>query len=181
MPAVFKIVSRASGKPLTALGLPDPTGITQLPDADEYLRFQSWTLLPQDRAGDFLIRSFDWPGLAIGLNPADSRWLYVGPVDVAQVWRVTPIANPPYYFLLEGSNDLLIDVPDGSHADNVQIQVFRRTEHRTSNGSSCRSLLSSHREVGAPQPAVYVYRELGSIGPDELRGNAATLDQNAFR
>jgi hypothetical protein len=129
MPAVFKIVSRASGKPLTALGLPDPTGITQLPDADEYLRLESWTLQPLDRADDFLIRSFDWPGLAIGLNPTDSRWLYVGPVDDAQVWRVTPIANPLYYFLLDGSNDLLIDVPDGSHADNVQIQVFRRTEH----------------------------------------------------
>ena len=128
MPAVFKIVSRASGKALTALGLPEPTGITQLP-ADEFLRFQGWTLQPQDSAEDFLIRSFSSPALAIGLNPTDSRLLYVGPVADAQVWRVTPIANPPYFFLLEGNNDLLIDVPGGSHADNLEIQVFRRNEH----------------------------------------------------
>jgi hypothetical protein len=129
MPAVFKIVSRASGKPLTALGLPDPTGITQLPPADEYLPFQSWTLDRQDSAEDFLIRSFSAPELAIGLNRTDPRLLYVGPVADAQVWRVTPIANPPYFFLLEGNNDLLIDVPGGSPADNLEIQVFRRTEH----------------------------------------------------
>jgi hypothetical protein len=128
MPAVFKIVSRASGKALTALGLPQPTGITQLP-ADEFLRFQGWTLHRQDSAEDFLIRSFSSPALAIGLNPTDSRLLYVGPVADAQVWRVTPIAKPPYFFLLEGNNDLLIDVPGGSHADNLEIQVFRRNEH----------------------------------------------------
>jgi hypothetical protein len=120
MPAVFKIVSRASGKPLTAPGLPDPSGITQLPAADEYLRFQSWTLRPQDSAEDFLIRSFSSPALAIGLNPTDSRLRYPGPVEDAQVWRITPIATP-FFFLLEGSNDLLIDVPGGSHADNLQI------------------------------------------------------------
>ncbi len=129
MPAVFKIVSRASSKPLTALGLPDPSGITQLPAIDEYLPFQSWTLQPQDSAEDFLIRSFSSPALAIGVNPTDSRLLYVVPAEDAQVWRVTPIANPPYFFLLEGSNDLLMDVPGGSHADNLQIQVFRRNEH----------------------------------------------------
>ncbi|MBV9918451.1 MAG: RICIN domain-containing protein [Solirubrobacterales bacterium] len=131
MPAVFKIVSRASGKALTALGLPEPTGITQLPAIDEYLRFQSWTLQPLDRAEDCLIRSFSAPALAIGLNPTDpqSHLLYVGPVDGAQVWRITPIASPPYFFLLEGSDDLLIDVPGGSHASNVQIQVSRRNEH----------------------------------------------------
>jgi hypothetical protein len=128
MPAVFKIVSRASGKALTALGLPEPTVITQLP-ADEFLRFQGWTLQPQDSAEDFLIRSFSSPAVAVGLSPTDSRLLYAGPVAEAQVWRVTPIANPPYFFLLEGNNDLLIDVPGGSHADNLEIQVFRRNEH----------------------------------------------------
>ena len=129
MPAVFKIVSRASSKPLTALGLPDPSGITQLPDVDEYLRFQSWTLQPLDSAEDFLIRPFISPSLAVGLDLTDLVRLNVGPTEHAQVWRVTPIANPPYFFLLEGSNDLLIDVPGGSHANNLAIQVFRRNEH----------------------------------------------------
>jgi hypothetical protein len=127
MPAVFQIVSRASGKALSAVGLPEPTVITQLPTSDQD-PFQKWTLQPQDSAEDFLISSFTSPVLAIGLDPTDSVLLYVQPAENAQVWRITRIANPPYFFLLEGSNDLLIDVP-GSHDDNLTIQVFRRNEH----------------------------------------------------
>lgn len=128
MPAVFQIVSRASGQALSAIGLPKPTVITQLPAGDQN-PYQTWTLQPQDSAEDFLIRSFTSPALAIGLDPTDSAALYVGPAENAQVWRITRIPNPPYFFFLEGSNDLLIDVPGGSHADNLAIQVFRRSEH----------------------------------------------------
>jgi hypothetical protein len=129
MPAAFKLVSRASSKALTAVSLPEPSLITQLPVNQEYDRVQSWTLQPWDLAGDFAIRSLTSPELALGLDPTDSRRLFVGPVDNAQVWRITPIAHPPYFFLIEGPDDLLIDVPHGSHADNLGIQVFRRNEH----------------------------------------------------
>jgi hypothetical protein len=53
------------------------------------------------------------------------------------------IANPPYFFLLEGSNDLLIDVRGGSHADNLAIQVFRRNEHTNQQWAFLPVLLSS--------------------------------------
>jgi hypothetical protein len=128
MPAVFQIVSRASGQALIAIGLPEPTVITQLPASDQN-PYQRWTLQRQDSSEDFLIRPFSSPALAIGLDPTDSAALYVGPAEDAQVWRITRIANSPYFFLLEGSNDLLIDLPGGSHADNLAIQVFRRNEH----------------------------------------------------
>jgi hypothetical protein len=129
MPAVFQIVSRASGKALSAVGLPDPSIVTQLPASDENPT-QRWTLEPtDDSAEDFVIRSFISPALAIGLDPTDAVRLYAGPAEAAQVWRISRIANPPFFFLLEGSNDLLMDVPHGSHADNLAIQVFRRNEH----------------------------------------------------
>ena len=35
----------------------------------------------------------------------------------------------PYFFFLEASNDLLMDVPGGSSVDGVDIQIFPRTEH----------------------------------------------------
>jgi hypothetical protein len=52
MPAVFQIVSRASGQMLSATGLPEPTVITQLPASDQN-PYQRWTLQPQDSAEDF--------------------------------------------------------------------------------------------------------------------------------
>jgi hypothetical protein len=45
------------------------------------------------------------------------------------VWRISRVANPPYFFLIEGNDDLLMDVPDNSHTDGVVVQVFHRTEH----------------------------------------------------
>jgi hypothetical protein len=128
MPAVFQIVSRASGKAFSALGLPDQSIITQFTTSEEDPN-QWWTLQPQDSAEDFLIRPFISPSLAVGLDLTDLVRLNVGPTEHAQVWRITRIANPPYFFLIEGSNDLLVDVPGGSHADNLAIQVFRRNEH----------------------------------------------------
>ena len=81
--------------------------------------------------------------------------LYVGPLADAQVWRVTPIANTPYFFLLEGNNDLLIDVPGGSHADNLEIQVFRRTEHANQQWVFLPVLADLQRDAGAQQPAAH--------------------------
>jgi hypothetical protein len=90
-----------------------------------------WVLAPQE-FGNFLIQPLGSPDLAIGVGgPSDSDDtafdLSLGPVAQGQIWTISPI--PPYYFLIVGSEDLLMDVPGGSHDDFEPIQVFQRNEH----------------------------------------------------
>jgi hypothetical protein len=56
-------------------------------------------------------------------------FLNLQPAPAGQVWRISRIAGPPLFFLLEGSNDLLMDVPGDTHGDGKVIQVFKRSEH----------------------------------------------------
>jgi hypothetical protein len=135
MPAAFQIVSRASQK---ALAIGDPN--YPHPGTGDYLwqltqnnqdPTQMWVLAPQE-FGNFLIQPFSFPDLAIGVGPPsdsdDTAFsLSLGPVAQGQIWTISPI--PPYYFLIVGSEDLLMDVPGGSHDDFELIQVFQRTEH----------------------------------------------------
>lgn len=135
MPAVFQIVSRASQKAL-AIGDPDyphaGTGnyLWQLTQNSQDPT-QMWVLAPQE-FGNFLIQPLGSPELAIGVGgPSDSDdtafYLSLGAVAQGQIWSISPV--PPYYFLIVGSEDLLMDVPGGSHDDFELIQVFQRNEH----------------------------------------------------
>jgi hypothetical protein len=142
MPAVFQIVSRSSGKAL-ARTTPSPEfasptfipSIVQSTQNDQDST-QLWVLTRQDSAGDVLIQPFGSPDLAIGVFESGEETdfpgalLVVGPAPSGQVWRVSRrLASPPYFFLLEANNDLLMDVPGGSTADGEAIQIFTRTEH----------------------------------------------------
>ena len=135
MPAVFQIVSRASQKAL-AIGDPDyphaGTGyyLWQLTQNNQDPT-QMWVLAPQE-FGNFLIQPLGSPDLAIGVGPpSDSDdtafYLSLNAVAQGQTWTISPIS--PYYFLIVGSEDLLMDVPGGSHDDFEPIQVFQRDEH----------------------------------------------------
>lgn len=137
MPAVFQIVSRSSGKAL-ARTTPAPqqpdfaftSNIVQSTQNDQDST-QMWVLTPQDAAADFLIQPLGSPDLAIEVFASVAHetdfpgsQLIIGPVQAGQVWRISRrIANPPYFFLLEASNDLLMDVPD-----QETVQIFTRTE-----------------------------------------------------
>ena len=128
MPAVFQIVSRSSGK---ALRHDEGSFVDQFTQDDQDPA-QMWVLTPQDTADDLLIQPFGSPELAIGVTQQanDPRlFLNVQLAPDAQVWRISRVANPPYFFLIEGNDDLLMDVPDNSHTDGVVVQVFHRTEH----------------------------------------------------
>jgi hypothetical protein len=142
MPAVFQIVSRSSGKALARTtpppqlaDFPFTSNIVQSTQNDQDST-QMWVLTPQDSAEDFLIQPFGSPDLAIEVFASAQETefpgslLIVGPAQSGQVWRISRrIANPPYFFLLEASNDLLMDVPGSSTADQESIQIFTRTEH----------------------------------------------------
>jgi len=151
MSAVFQIVSRSSGKALAHSTSPRISEaratvaqsadfnvtpvIVQLTQNDQDST-QMWVLTPQDSPEDFLIQPFGSPDLAIGVfesvqeTDLPGSLLILGPSPIAQVWRISRrIANPPYFFLLEASNDLLMDVLGGSTADQEVIQIFTRTEH----------------------------------------------------
>lgn len=139
MPAVFKIVSRVSGQALTTVGVPEfqiqQWVVVQFPQVDQNPN-QWWTLAPQDSAQDFLIQSLGRPGAALGVD----RTQVVDPTQPApvnlqadgggQVWRISRIPHPPYFFLLEGNNDLLMDLPAGTHQEGDGIQVSFRNEHQ---------------------------------------------------
>ena len=130
MPATVQIVSRASGNAITAIGSPGDFFLFQQP-IEEGAALQWWTLQPQDSAADCLILSVSVPGQAIGLPsdaaPGEEAGLQVVPTENAQVWRISRrIANPPYFFLLEGDNDMLMSLP---RIDNQPIQIASRTEH----------------------------------------------------
>jgi hypothetical protein len=141
MAAVYLIVSRSSGKALTCpnLNANSPTPhlpVQQYEQGDRFAQ-QYWTLEPTRPGGkhDFLIHPFLVPGFAIAVNrtdlsdPTKPAWLWLDESAAGQVWRVNRIANPPYYYILEGDNDLLMDVPDGSGDDGVTIRVNYRTEN----------------------------------------------------
>ena len=68
-------------------------------------------------------------GQAIGLPsdtaPGEVVDLQLVPTANAQVWRISRrIANPPYFYLIEGDN--LITLASG---DDISIHVAPRTEH----------------------------------------------------
>ena len=135
MPAVFKIVSRVSGQALTTVGVPEfqiqQWVVVQFPQVDQNPN-QWWTLAPHDSAQDFLIQSLGRPGAALGVD----RTQVVDPTQPApvnlqadgggQVWRISRIPHPPYFFLLEGNNDMLMSLASTA---NQPIQVAPRTEH----------------------------------------------------
>ena len=130
MPATVQIVSRASGNAVTAIGSPGDIFLFQEP-IDEEAVLQRWTLQPQDSAEDCLILSVSVPGQAIGLPsdtaPGEVAALQVVPTESAQIWRISRrIAEPPYFFLLEGNNDMLMSLASTA---NQPIQVAPRTEH----------------------------------------------------
>ena len=130
MPATVQIVSRASGNAVTAAGSPGDIFLFQEP-IDEEAVLQRWTLQPQDSAEDCLILSVSVPGQAIGLPsdtaPGEVAALQVVPTESAQIWRISRrIAKPPYFFLLEGNNDMLMSLASTA---NQPIQVAPRTEH----------------------------------------------------
>jgi hypothetical protein len=135
MPAVFQIVSRDSGK---ALGLSQPlpvsadttVGIEQFTQNDQDPT-QMWVLTPRDPE-DFLIQPFTSSDFAIGLDTSGEETdlpgalLQLTPVSGAQAWRISRrLANPPYFFFLEASNDLLL----GVSSEGGDLQIFTRTEH----------------------------------------------------
>ena len=130
MPATVQIVSRASGNAITAIGSPGDFFLFQEP-IDEEAVLQRWTLQPQDSAEDCLILSVSVPGQAIGLPsdtaPGEVAALQVVPTENAQIWRISRrIAKPPYFFLLEGNNDMLMSLASTA---NQPIEVAPRTEH----------------------------------------------------
>jgi hypothetical protein len=130
MPATVQIVSRASGSAVTAIGSPGDIFLFQEP-IDEEAVLQRWTLQSQDSAEDCLILSVSVPGQAIGLPsdtaPGEVAALQVVPTESAQIWRISRrIAKPPYFFLLEGNNDMLMSLASTA---NQPIQVAPRTEH----------------------------------------------------
>jgi hypothetical protein len=132
MPAAFQIVSRASEQALTQ----SSDGFVIQTAQDDHDAHQMWVLSPQDSAADCLIVPLTSPEAAIGLDQSQTAdvtkqaFLKLAPAQDAQVFRISRIANPPLFFLLEGSNDLLMDVPgDNIHGDGVVIQVFKRSEH----------------------------------------------------
>lgn len=131
MPAfqiVFQIVSRSSGKALRQEESPFVDQVTQ--NAQDPAQW--WLLTPQDTADDLLIQpaASREQAIGVGQQPNDPRvFLKLQPVPAAQVWRISLVADPPYFFLIEGNNDVLMDVPDNSHTDGVVVQVSRRTEH----------------------------------------------------
>jgi hypothetical protein len=89
----------------------------------------------KDSLQDFRIHPVASPEFAICVNnpgggPIQQAPLNLDFFDQGQVWLITPIANPPYFFILEGSYDLLMDVPNNSGGDGVTIQVFTRTENQ---------------------------------------------------
>jgi hypothetical protein len=131
MPAVFQIVSRASGQALTCIAS-NPFSVYQMAVSDQ-VPAQFWTLQRQDSAEDFLLVSASSPGLVLGLPdgsaPGQPATLGLVSAETGQVWRISRIANPPYFFLLEADNDLLLDVPGGSHAVDQPVQAAPRTEH----------------------------------------------------
>jgi hypothetical protein len=135
MPAVFQIVSRSSGN---ALGLSQPlpvsadttVGIEQFPQNDQDPT-QMWVLTPRDPE-DFLIQPFTSLDLAIGTDVSGEETevpgtlLLLTPATDGQVWRISRrLANPPYFFLIEASNDLLL----GVSSEGGDLQIFARTEH----------------------------------------------------
>jgi hypothetical protein len=158
MPAVFQIVSRATGMALahsTSASLPDyvlvgadppPTAwVVQITQNDQDST-QMWVLTSKspeaESPEDFLIQPFGSPDVAIGVYGSEAEtdlaggWLDLQAATEGQVWRISRrLANPPYFFLLEASNDLLMDVPAGSTADDELIQIFTRTE-RTNQQST---------------------------------------------
>src|SRR5262249_52454421 len=99
---------------------------------------QYWTLEPAESGGEqgFLIHPFLVPAFAIAVDridfpdPTEPASLWLDKNAAGQVWRISRIANPSYFFLLEGDNDLLMDVPDRSHDHGVTIQVYPRTENQ---------------------------------------------------
>jgi len=64
-------------------------------------------------------------GLASDTAPGEVVDLQLVPTANAQVWRISRrIANPPYFYLIEGDN--LITLASG---DDISIHVAPRTEH----------------------------------------------------
>ena len=151
MAAVFLIVSRQSGKALTAdpgAGSPVVQFTTNTNDP-----LQFWTLEPSPAGSveDFLIHPFGQPDLAITVNrDPELDPTKPAPLDIdvnagGEVWRINRIADPPYFFLLEASNDLLMDVPGNSGDDGQTIQVFNRTENQNQQWT----FLPAFPELGA--------------------------------
>ena len=131
MPTAFQIVSRASEKALS-----QGDGFVVQVTQNDHDANQMWVLSPQDSAADCLIVPLTSPEAAIGLDPDQTTditkqaFLKLAPARDAQVFRISRIANPALFFLLEGANDLLMDVPgDNIHGNDVVIQVFKRSEH----------------------------------------------------
>jgi hypothetical protein len=137
MAAVFLIVSRQTGKALTAFGGGAVGVVVQQQTTDTGDPDQFWVLepTPAGQVEDFLIHPFGAPALAIIVNrqggdPTQPAPLAIDNNAAGEVWRIGRIANPPYFFLLEGSNDLLMDVPGGAADDGVIIQVSFRNENQ---------------------------------------------------
>ena len=136
----FRIVSRESGKALAVEGdFAAQTPICQSTQTGVGDDTQVWTLAPRmGSITDFFILSASHPELAIWVDrrkhpdPTQKAPLYLETHDefhVDQVWRISRIANPPYFFLLEADNDLLMDVRNSSHDEGEIIQVFPRHEN----------------------------------------------------
>jgi hypothetical protein len=138
MAAVFSIVSRQTGKALTAfVGDSSRSAVFQMTQGAEGPdQTQSWTLEanPGGSAQDFLIHPDGFPGLAIstlsGPAPQQPSNLRLDDSAWGTVWRISPIANPRYFFLFEASADLLMDVTGGSDDDGVPVQVYYRNENQ---------------------------------------------------
>jgi hypothetical protein len=136
MAAVFLIVSRQTGKALTRSG-DAGTPVQQFTQGDND-QTQFWILepVPADSTDNFKIHPFNDRALAIteqrnsGDDPTPGALLLLDVNKVGEVWRKTRIDNPPYFFLLETGNGLLMDVPNASSDDGLQIQVFTRNENQ---------------------------------------------------
>jgi hypothetical protein len=135
MSAVFLIVSRRSGKALTRTG--DAGSPVQQFKQGNNDATQYWTLepIPAGSTENFLIHPFNEPGLAItvkrdpGGDPTQPAPLDLEDSATGEVWHISRIANPAYFFLFEDGNNLLMDVPDGSSDDGNTIQVYYRNEN----------------------------------------------------
>jgi hypothetical protein len=164
MAAVFLIVSRGSKKALTSAVVAG-SPVTQKTQGNKDLT-QFWTLeaTPPDSVEDFRIHPFDAPDLAItvkrdqGGDQTQPAPLALDANVMGEVWRISRIANPPYFFLLEGSNDLLMDVPGGSGNDGVTIQVFPRNE----NDNQQWTFLPAFTQLGPPM-AMQPYQQTVEI------------------
>ena len=122
MPAVFQIVSRGSGKALSAS--PDEGQYVFQNAQDPSDPSQLWTLTTGDDPSNVVISLFD-VGMSIATEAPDPTQQSLLVLGGSEVWRVSRLIRSVYFFSIEGPNRLVMDVPGNSRADGQIIQVFR--------------------------------------------------------